>query len=57
MAKQTCRMRRATQSTLRTGGAQVEHPCAAAPWAGARSESAPLRWRIICEIWLASVLA
>ena len=34
MAKQTCRMRRATQSTLRTGGAQVEHPCAAAPWAG-----------------------
>ena len=29
-AKLTCRMRRATQSTLRTGGAQVEHPYFAA---------------------------
>ena len=34
MAKQTCRMRRAAQSTLRTGGAQVGHPCSAVPWAG-----------------------
>ena len=43
MAKQTCHLRRATQLALLTGGAQDEHPCAAAPWAGARSESAPLR--------------
>ena len=57
MAKQTCRMRRATQSTLRTGGAQVEHPCSAAPWAGWRSLSASLRCRIICGVWLVSLLA
>ena len=57
MAKQTCHIRRPTQLALLTGGAQDEHPCAAAPWAGARSESAPLRCWIICGIWLASVLA
>ena len=57
MAKQTCHIRRATQLALLTGGAQDEHPCAKAPWAGARFESAPLRCWIICGIWLASVLS
>ena len=50
MAKQACRIRRATQLALLTGGVQDEHPCAAAPWAGARSEpeGASLLYRIIC---------